>query len=150
VRLRIVLLLLVFCIISNILFAQDVTLSSGTPAEVGMDQTILYAGANMFQKAVENDALRSVVLLVARKGNIVLHEAIGWKDKAKKIPIKKDAMFRMASNTKPVVATGISILVDDEKLNFNERSQCIKSGIAVAVGCSNRFSGTDFSKSFYL
>jgi len=112
--------LLVLCFGSQFLFAQDVTLSPGTAADVGMDQTILYAGVNMFQKAVEKDILRSAVLLVVRKGKIVLHEAIGWKDKAKGIPIKKDAMFRMASNTKPVVATGISIIVEDEKLNFND------------------------------
>jgi CubicO group peptidase (beta-lactamase class C family) len=115
---RLPLLILLFAF--KFCFAQDITLSPGTPAEVGMDQTVLFAGVNMFHKAVENDKLRSAVLLVARKGKIVLHEAIGWKDKAKEIPIKKDAMFRMASNTKPVVATGISILVDDNKLNFRD------------------------------
>ena len=113
-------LLLSLIIVFKACFAQDITLSSGTPAEVGMDQTILFSGVNMFQKAVENDALRSAVLLVARNGKIVLHEAIGWKDKGKEIPIKKDALFRMASNTKPVVATGISILVEDEKIDFND------------------------------
>ncbi len=102
------------------LVAQDVTLAPGKPAEAGMDETILEAGVNMFREAVEKDALRSVVLLVARKGKIVLHEAIGWKDKDKGIRIKKDAMFRMASNTKPVVATGLSILVEDKKFSFND------------------------------
>ena len=115
-----------FIVLISILFfaynllAQDVTLSTGNPAEVGMDENILKAGVNMFKEAVEKDALRSAVLLVARKGKVVLHEAIGWKDKKKGIPIKKDAMFRMASNTKPIVATGISILVEEQKLSFND------------------------------
>jgi CubicO group peptidase (beta-lactamase class C family) len=61
------------------------------------------------------------VLLVARKEKVVLHEAIGWKNKEKVIPIKKDAMFRMASNTKPVIATGICILVEEEKLSFDDK-----------------------------
>lgn len=112
--------IVIFVLAIKFCFAQDISISSGNAAEVGMDQTVLFAGVNMFHKAVENDALRSAVLLVARKGKIVLHEAIGWKDKEKEIPIKKDAMFRMASNTKPVVATGISILVEDKKLNFND------------------------------
>jgi CubicO group peptidase (beta-lactamase class C family) len=85
-----------------------------------MDETILNAGVNMFKVAVEKDVLRSAVLLVARKGKIVLHEAVGWKDKERGVPIKKDAMFRMASNTKPVVATGISILVEDGKLRYSD------------------------------
>lgn len=102
------------------LFAQDTVLTRGTPDEVGMDATILKAGVNMFIDAVEKDALRSVVLLVARKSKIVLHEAVGWKDKEQGIRIKKDAMFRMASNTKPVVATGVSILVEERKLAYND------------------------------
>ena len=114
-----------FIILNSVVFAiQDVILSKGTPEEVGMDETILNAGVNMFKVAVEKDDLRSVVLLVSRKGKVVLHEAIGWKDKEKGIRIKKDAMFRMASNTKPVVATGISILVEDKKLNFNDNGLC--------------------------
>jgi len=119
-KLRTSLLVLVLYIGTNTLSAQDVTLSPGTPGEVGMDETILNAGVNIFKVAVEKDTLRSVVLLVARKGKVVLHEAIGWKDKENTIPIKKDAMFRMASNTKPVIATGISILVEDKKLSFND------------------------------
>ena len=74
-------------ILSSNLVAQDVTLSPGRPAEAGMDETILKAGVNMFQEAVEKDALRNVVVLIARKGKIVLHEAIGWKDKEKGIRI---------------------------------------------------------------
>lgn len=119
-KLRISVLSLFVCLINTILPAQDVTLSKGSPSEVGMDENILKAGINMYQESIKQDALRSAVLLVVRKGKIVLHEAIGWKDKKKGIPIKKDAMFRMASNTKPVVATGISILVEDQQLNFND------------------------------
>jgi CubicO group peptidase (beta-lactamase class C family) len=119
-RLRFLVLLLVIFIAFNTLFAQDVTLSTGTPAEVGMDEIILNAGMNMFKVAVEQDKLRNVVVLVARKGKIVLNEATGWKDKDKGIPIKTDALFRMASNTKPIVATGISILVEGRKLSVND------------------------------
>ena len=105
---------------TNCVSAQDLKLSPGKPAQVGMDEVILNAGVNMFKVAVEKDKLRSVVLLVARQGKVILHEAIGWKDKEKGIRIEKDAMFRMASNTKPVVAAGVSILVEDEALQFND------------------------------
>jgi len=100
--------------------AQDWVLTRGTPEEVGMDAAVLRAGVSLFESAVEKDDLRSVVLLVARRGRVVLHEAIGWKDKEKGIPLEKDAMFRMASNTKPVVATGLSILVEDGELSYDD------------------------------
>ena len=91
--------------------AQEVTLSYGEPGEVNINPEILDAGVSLFRKAVEEDNIRNVVLLVARNGKIVLHEAIGWKDKENGIPLKKDAMFRMASNTKPVIATGIKFQI---------------------------------------
>ncbi|MHC4541173.1 MAG: serine hydrolase domain-containing protein [Planctomycetota bacterium] len=113
--------LLAFLVLfSNALFAGDVVLSTGNPSQVGMDETILKAAVHMYETAVEKDQIRGVVLLVARDGKIVLHEALGWRDKENGIPIKKDAMFRMASNTKPVVATGMGILVEEGKLNYND------------------------------
>ncbi len=113
-------ILIVALISTRFLIAQDVILSYSTATEEGVDQTILDAGVNMVQTAIEQDKLRSVVLLVAVNGKIVLHEALGWKDVEKQIPLKNDAMFRMASNTKPVVATGISILKEEEELEYSE------------------------------
>ncbi len=100
--------------------ARDVVLSAGAPSEVGMDETILQAAVPMYETAIEKDQVRSVVLLVARRGKIVLHEARGWKDKEQGVVLEKDAMFRMASNTKPVIATGISILVEQGVLSYDD------------------------------
>ncbi len=117
---RILTLLLVLFLGLSTLFAQDVVLSSGTPEEAGMSDAILKEGVRFFREAVERDDLRGLVLLVVRDGKIVLHEAIGWRNKDKKIPMEKDTMFRMASNTKPVIATAISILVEEKKLSYND------------------------------
>jgi CubicO group peptidase (beta-lactamase class C family) len=117
---RILTLLLVLFLGISTLFAQDIVLSTGKPEEVRMSAAILKEGVRFFREAVEWEDLRGVVLLVARDGKIVLHEAIGWRNKDKKIPMEKDTMFRMASNTKPIIATAISILVEDKKLNYND------------------------------
>lgn len=101
-------------------WAGDRTLSLGVASEVGMDADILQAGVAMFQKAVDRDETRGAVLLVARDGLVVLHEALGWKDRELGLPMKKDAMFRMASNTKPVVATGVAILKERGALQFDD------------------------------
>lgn len=85
-----------------------------------MDEDILNAGFKLFEKAVQADELKGVVLLVARNGKVVLHEAIGWRNKEQKLPMEKDTMFRMASNTKPVIATAISMLVEEKKLNYDD------------------------------
>jgi len=112
--------IVILLLTSSVLSAQDVVLSAGAPSAAGMDETILAAAVHMYETAVRQDRVRSVVLLVARDGKVVLHEALGWKDKEQGIPLAKDAMFRMASNTKPVIATGISILVEEGKLNYRD------------------------------
>ncbi|MGY8655674.1 MAG: serine hydrolase domain-containing protein [Verrucomicrobiia bacterium] len=96
------------------------TLSLGVPSEVGMDSDILQSGVKMFEKAVDRDETRGAVLLVARNGLVVVHEAVGWKDRELGLPMKKDAMFRMASNTKPVVAAGIALLQERGALQFDD------------------------------
>jgi CubicO group peptidase (beta-lactamase class C family) len=102
------------------LLGQDVVLTTGTPEEVGMSPTILEAGVKLYREAIEDGELVGTVLLVAKDGKVVLHEALGWRHKGKNLPMEKNTMFRMASNTKPSVATGISILVEEGKLGYDD------------------------------
>jgi CubicO group peptidase (beta-lactamase class C family) len=96
------------------------TLRPGTPEQVEMEPAVLQAGVTLFRQAVERDELQGAVLLVARHGRIVLHEAIGWRDKQAERPIERDTLFRMASNTKPVVAAAILALAEEGKLRLDD------------------------------
>ncbi len=113
-------ILLVLTLVLSPLYAQEVTLSRGIPAEAGMSEAVLKEGVRLCEEAVAKDELLGVVLLVARDGKVVLHEAIGWRDKEQKLPMEKDTMFRMASNTKPTIATAVCILVEEKKLSYND------------------------------
>src|SRR5262245_66385798 len=86
-----------------------------------MDGNRLDQAIRLYRDAVERDDLRGVVLMVARHGKIVLHEAIGWRHRGYRLPMEKDTLFRMASNTKPVVATAALILVEQRKLALEDR-----------------------------
>ena len=98
--------------------AAQVVVSEGTPAEVGMSARVLEAGVGLYRDAVESGDLVGAVLLVAKDGKVVLKEAIGWRDRARGLPMETSTMFRMASNTKPVVATGVGILVEAGALSY--------------------------------
>jgi CubicO group peptidase (beta-lactamase class C family) len=102
------------------LLAQGVTLTTGKPGDVGMSSSILDAGVALYQEAIDAGHLVGAVLLVAKDGKIVLHEALGWRNKGRGLPMEKSTLFRMASNTKPPVATGISILVEEGKLSYED------------------------------
>lgn len=94
------------------------TLSYGEPEDVGMSSAGLAAAVEMYQEAVQRGELVGAVILVARKGRVVLHEAMGWRDKEERLPMERNTMFRMASNTKPVVATAIAQLVEQDALDY--------------------------------
>jgi CubicO group peptidase (beta-lactamase class C family) len=97
-------------------------LQPGPATAVGIDQAALDRGVALFRQAVERDELRGAVLLVARRGTIVLHEAIGWRHRGYRLPMEKDTLFRMASNTKPVIATAVLVLQQDGKLGVQDRA----------------------------
>ena len=69
------------------------------------------------QKFVDDGDLAGAVTLVGNKDGILSHEAVGQRDLADKSPMRKDALFRIASMTKPITAIAIMILVDEGKLS---------------------------------
>ncbi len=92
-------------------------LQYGPASSVGMDQAALDQSVSLFREAAARDEIRGAVLIVARRGTIVMHEAIGWRHVAYRLPMEKDTLFRMASNTKPVIATAVMLLEQDGKLS---------------------------------
>ena len=100
--------------------AQNVTLTRGTPEEVGMSPAVLQAGVGLYREAVARGDLVGAVLLVARNGKVVLHEAVGSRHWEANLPMEKNTLFRMASNTKPVIGTAVAILAERGKLRYDD------------------------------
>ncbi|MBY0526232.1 MAG: beta-lactamase family protein [Gemmataceae bacterium] len=72
------------------------------------------------QGFVDQQEIVGVVTVVGRKDGIVHHEAVGNLDADRKQAMPKDALFRIASMTKPITAIGIMILQDEGKLSVND------------------------------
>lgn len=102
-----------------VLAAPDV-LRAGTPVQAALDVDLLRAAARVVEDAVVSDTLRGAVVLVARHGRVALHEAYGWRDLAGELPMQRDTLFRLASNTKPVVATAVLQLVEAGALQLDD------------------------------
>ncbi len=99
---------------------RPTTVSYASPAEVGMSAAVLEGAVGLYEEAVERGDLVGAVVLVARKGRIVLHEAVGWRDKEADLPMERNTMFRMASNTKPVIATAVARMVERGQLRYTD------------------------------
>ncbi|MEM7474972.1 MAG: serine hydrolase domain-containing protein, partial [Planctomycetota bacterium] len=96
------------------------TLQLGKPTDVRVDEEHIKKAASLVRNAVEDNEIPGAVILVARQGQVILHEAFGYRDLDRSKPMQKDALFRMASNSKAITAAGILTLVEDGKLELDE------------------------------
>lgn len=97
------------------------TLSYGPAEAAGMSPAGLDAALQIYRDAVADGDLVGAVVLVARNGVVVLHEALGWSDPDAGVPMAPNTLFQMASNTKPVVATAIARMVEEGEMGFGDR-----------------------------
>lgn len=96
------------------------TLSYGTPEEAGMDPDRIVRLHDLAPTWVDNVETRSAVLLAARRGKIVFHEAYGpLTDKPGSPDLERDSIFEVSSVTKPILATAAMVLVEDGLLGLN-------------------------------
>ena len=89
-------------------------LRSGTPQEAGLDPERLEVVRERCQEWIDDGTHPAIVALVVRNGVIALHEAYGrLGPEPDASPLRVDAIFPLASLTKPFTATALMILVDD-------------------------------------
>jgi serine-type D-Ala-D-Ala carboxypeptidase len=90
------------------------------PEKVGMSSTRLVLLDSLIQNAIEKNEIPGAVILVARKGKIVMRKAFGFSQLIpEKKPMKIDQIFDMASITKPIAtATSIMMLVEQGRIRL--------------------------------
>jgi len=76
--------------------------------------------APVLQPFLESHILAGAVVLVADPDKILDVEAVGWADIAAKNPMRTDSVFWIASQSKPITATALMILVDEGKVNVDD------------------------------
>ncbi len=69
---------------------------------------------------VQNGDIAGGSMLVRKNGEIVSMEFAGFSDMEKGIRVTEDSVFRLASMTKPVIAAGILLLVQENKLKVSD------------------------------
>jgi len=74
--------------------------------------------APFLQAEVDKKAIPGAIVLVARDGKVVYERAIGFQDREKGLPMKADAIFRMASMTKPVTSVAVMMLAEEGKIDL--------------------------------
>jgi CubicO group peptidase (beta-lactamase class C family) len=72
------------------------------------------------QTFVDQSDIAGAVTVVGNGAGVLSFEAVGFQNLEKKQPMPKDAVFRIASMTKPITATGIMMLADEGKLSIDD------------------------------
>jgi CubicO group peptidase (beta-lactamase class C family) len=89
-----------------------------SPEEVGFSAARLKRLSDRINEGVKAGELPGAVVLIARNGKVVMHEAYGFRDKDANAPMKTDTIFRIASMTKPIVAVSALMLMEEGKLSL--------------------------------
>jgi CubicO group peptidase (beta-lactamase class C family) len=85
------------------------SVQAAKPEDVGLSQERLQRIHETMQRHIDAGDISGAVTLVARRGRIAHFETHGLMDIDSKKPMQKDAIFRLASMSKPI--TGVAILM---------------------------------------
>ena len=88
-------------------------LPAARPQDVGLSAERLARIRTAMQRHVDRGEVAGVVTLVARRGRIAHVETVGLMDLEAKKPMKADAIFRIASMTKPIASVAAMMLYEE-------------------------------------
>jgi CubicO group peptidase (beta-lactamase class C family) len=98
--------------------AAETTVSK--PEDVGLSSERLGRITEMMKRHIAAGEISGGVTLVARHGKIAHFEATGVTDIESKKPMTKDAVFRIASMTKPVTGVAIMMMMEEGRLRITD------------------------------
>src|SRR5688500_17478682 len=101
-----VLLLLITALASHAQSVKNFTPVS-KPADAGFSQERLSRIDALLEQPVKDQRIPGAVALIIRDGKIVYHKAFGFSDIEKKTALKKDDIFRIASQSKAITSLAV-------------------------------------------
>lgn len=88
------------------------------PEALGFSSSRLARIAAWQQSQVDAGAFSGAVAAIARNGKVAYLHAVGFRDRAKTARLQPDAIFWIASMTKPVTSVAAMMLVEEGKLDL--------------------------------
>jgi CubicO group peptidase (beta-lactamase class C family) len=89
--------------------------SSSEVKSLGFDANVLKEYETFVSQSIQKKEIAGAVTLIARKGKVVHFTAQGESQMETHLPMRKDAIFRLASMTKPIATLALLLLMEDGK-----------------------------------
>lgn len=99
---------------------KSLPISEATPQSVGISPERLKKLDAMLEESIKNEELPGLVALIVRNGKIVYHSAKGFADVESGKAMQKDAIFRIASQTKAITSTAVMMLWEEGKFRLDD------------------------------
>jgi len=93
-------------------------LTYSTPENEGVSSDSIIRVSALMQKYVDDSKLPGMIAMVSRHGKIIYNENFGSMDDGK--TMQSDAIFRIASMTKPITSVAIMILYDEGRFQLDD------------------------------
>lgn len=90
------------------------------PEDVGLSSERLQRVNQMVQRYIDAKEITGAVTIVTRRGKVAHFEAQGLMDLEARMPMRRDAIFRLASMSKPVTGVAILMLVEEGKVRLTD------------------------------
>src|SRR5918993_1875355 len=116
---RFSLFLLVFCFSMLGSYAQT-GLVTADPASAGFSAERLRRVDKAMDDWVKAGYTNGCAGMIVHNGKIVYHKAAGYNDIESKTPLAKDAIFRIASQTKAITSVAAMILFEEGKFLLDD------------------------------
>ena len=95
-------------------------LPRAAPEAVGLSGPRLDRLTEAMQAYVDDRRLAGAVVLVARRGRVAYLRSFGQRDIESGSPMSDDAIFRIASQTKAIISTGVMVLQEEGRLLISD------------------------------
>ena len=103
----------------DIILAQKIV-SAINPEAGGFSSSRLQRLDDAMNEWVKKEWMNGGAALIIHDGKIVYHKAVGFNDLENKTPLKKDDIFRIASQTKAITSVAIMMLMEEGKLLLDD------------------------------
>jgi CubicO group peptidase (beta-lactamase class C family) len=101
-------------------FAAAGELPTAKPKDVGLDADKIQQVHDAVQALIDKKEMAGAVVAVARRGKVVMFEALGESEAGSGKAMKPDAIVRIYSMTKPITTVAAMILVDEGKIGLDD------------------------------
>ena len=95
-------------------------LPTAKPADVGLSAERLERITQWLRDDSQKGTIPGAVVMIVRNGKVAYFESVGLLDPETKAPMRKDAIFRIYSMSKPITTVAVMMLYEQGKITLDE------------------------------